>query len=195
MPFYAEYNQYLNFNFPIMDRRAAIRNLALVIGSAAVLPACTPHHPVAHYQNFDVNYDQQSLLGDMSETIIPKTTTPGAKDLSLHLFVLKMVDDCSKKKDQQDFMTGMDQFTALTKKMYGSSFSDLSRKNREALLNSFEDKKNDHPKEANIFYGTVKGLTVFGYTTSKYFMTQQVIYELVPGRYNAFYPVSKLKQA
>ena len=45
------------------------------------------------------------------------------------------------------------------------------------------------------FYHTVKGLTVFGYTNSKYFMTQQVVYELVPGRYNAYYPVSKLKQA
>jgi hypothetical protein len=37
----------------------------------------------------------------------------------------------------------------------------------------------------------VKDQTVFGYTTSKYFMTKQIVYELVPGRYNAYFPVKK----
>jgi hypothetical protein len=34
-----------------------------------------------------------------------------------------------------------------------------------------------------------------GYMNSKYFMTKEVVYELVPSRYNGHYPVSKVDLA
>jgi hypothetical protein len=183
-----------------MHRRIAIKNLALIIGGAALLPSCMHDSGKAtvKLKNVDINADQEKLIGDMAETIIPKTNTPGARDLQLHLFVLKMVDDCYTKKDQQDFMTGMGQFTELIQKHYSTSFGQCDVKQREQALLSIEqdkDPKNTtYPAELKTFYGIVKGQTVNGYTTSKYFMTKQVVYELVPGRYNAFYPVKK-KQA
>ena len=184
-----------------MHRRTAIKNLALIIGGAALLPSCVHDSGQASVKlkNIDINADQEKLIGDMAETIIPKTNTPGAKDLQLHLFVLKMVDDCCTKKDQQDFMTGMEQFNDLVKKRYSVSFSQCNVKQREQTLLSIEQDGKDakstaYPAELKTFYGIVKGQTVNGYTTSKYFMTKQVVYELVPGRYNAFYPVKK-KQA
>lgn len=183
-----------------MHRRIAIRNLALIIGGAALLPSCVHDSGKASVKlkNVDINADQEKLIGDMAETIIPKTNTPGAKDLQLHLFVLKMVDDCYTKKDQQDFITGMGQFTDLVKKRYSRSFGECDQKQREQTLLSIEQDKDPksttYPSELKSFYGMVKGQTVNGYTTSKYFMTKQVVYELVPGRYNAFYPVKK-KQA
>ncbi len=73
-----------------MDRRSALRNLALVIGSAAILPRCTFKSPVVHHIHFDVTMDQETLVADMAETIIPKTTTPGAKELNLDQFVWLM---------------------------------------------------------------------------------------------------------
>jgi len=176
-----------------MDRRTAIRNLALVIGGAALLPACTTHNPVAHFKHFDITFDQQTLVTDMAETIIPKTTTPGATDLNLYGFVMKMVDDCSTKKDQQAFVKGMGEFNDVPKKLFNKSFADCSKKEKEDVLNSFEKKNNGYSKELNAFYGAVKGLTVFGYTESKYFMTKEVVYELVPGRYNAYFPVKNVK--
>jgi hypothetical protein len=177
-----------------MDRRTAIRNLALVIGSAALLPRCTEHNPVAHFKHFDVNRDQQSLVADIAETIIPKTATPGAIDLGLDKFVWLMLDDCAKKKDQDAFFKGMGEFTSLAQKTCTKNFSDCSKKEKEDLLRTFE-KKNAYSKDMLAFYNTVKGLTVFGYTESKYFMTKEIVYELVPGRYNAYYPVKNLKAA
>lgn len=176
-----------------MDRRAAIRNLALVIGGAIVLPACTKHNPVAHFKHFDIGLDQQTLITDMAETIIPKTNTPGATDLNLYGFIMKMLDDCSNKQDQQTFLKGMGEFNEAPKKLYNKSFADCSKTEREEVLKSFEKKDNKYSKEQQAFYGTVKGLTVFGYTQSKYFMTKVNVYELVPGRYNAYYPVKNLK--
>jgi len=187
-----------------MDRRSALRNLALVIGSAALLPRCTMKMPVTHYTHFDVTMDQESLVADIAETIIPKTKTPGAKDLNLDKFVWLMLNDCSKKTDQQAFFKGMGEFNDLTKKMYNKSFSECTKNEKLSLLNTFEKKpaqKNPNPtddkysKELHAFFGTVKGLTVFGYTESQYFMTKEIVYELVPGRYNAHFPVKNLKAA
>jgi len=179
-----------------MDRRSALRNLALVIGSAALLPRCTMKMPVTHYSHFDVTMDQESLVADMAETIIPKTATPGARDLNLDQFVWLMLNDCSKKADQQAFFKGMGEFNDLTQKLYSKRFSECSKDQKLAVLNTFEKKPGDKDKKDNkyskdlqAFYGTVKGLTVFGYTESKYFMTKEIVYELVPGRYNAMYPV------
>ncbi len=176
-----------------MDRRTAIRNLALVIGGAALLPACTEHNPIAHYKHFDISLDQQTLITDMAETIIPKTSTPGATDLNLYGFIMKMLDDCTKKKDQQIFLKGMGEFNEVPQKLFNKNFAECSKKEKEDVLRSFEKKDNNYSKDMLAFYNTVKGLTVFGYTESKYFMTKQVVYELVPGRYNAYYPVKNLK--
>jgi len=188
-----------------MDRRSAIRNLALVIGSAALLPRCTMKSPVVHRKHFDVNMDQETLVADMAETIIPKTTTPGAKDLRLDQFVWLMLDDCTKKADQKAFFKGMGEFNDLVKKTYNKGFVDCTKEEKLSLLNTFEKKpeqKNPNPgpeanysKELHAFFGTVKGLTVFGYTESQYFMTKEIVYELVPGRYNAHFPVKNLKAA
>src|SRR6201993_3350839 len=102
-----------------MDRRTALKNLALVVGGTVLLPRCTSHGSVAHFKSFDVTYDQQALVLDMAETIIPKTTTPGATDLGLDKFIWLMLDDCTKKEDQQAFFKGMGEFNDLVKKKIG----------------------------------------------------------------------------
>ena len=189
-----------------MDRRSAIRNLALVMGSAAILPYCTPGKPTAHYTHFDVNLDQQNLVAELAETIIPKTTSPGARDLELDKFVWLMLDDCTKKEDRDAFFKGMGEFSDLVTKSYNKTFSECTKYEKHTILNTFEKKpkpsqKNidssddKYSKELRGFYGNVHWLTVFGYTESKYFMTKEIVWELVPGRYNAYFPVKNLKAA
>ena len=202
-----------------MDRRTVIKNLALIIGGAALLPACSQDKAKSKValKNIDITADQEQLIGDVSETFIPKNTTPGAKDLLLHLFVLKMVDDCYKKEDQQVFITGMGHFADQSKNIYSKTFDQLDAKTREAFLLDIEKegkaeeeaaKKNGdkidaapttqsagkYSPELKKFYSIVKRQTINGYTNSKYFMTNIVVYELVPGRYNAHFPY-KQKQA
>ena len=202
-----------------MDRRTVIKNLALIIGGAALLPACSQDKAKSKValKNIDISADQEQLIGEVAETFIPKTTTPGAKYLQLHLFVLKMVDDCYKKEDQQAFVTGIEHFVNHSEKQYGKTFNQLDTKTREAFLLDIEkegkaeeaaanqkaDKKDAAPAtppagkyspELKKFYSVVKRQTINGYTNSKYFMTNMVVYELVPGRYNARFPY-KLKQA
>ena len=198
-----------------MDRRTVIKNLALVIGGAVLLPSCMHDDGTSYIRlkHINIDADQQKLIADIAETIIPKTNTPGAKDLNLPAFVLKMIDDCYNKKDQQAFLAGLVEFNSTVKKKYNSAFSDLSVKDREAMLNDIENsarqkagaaktparrfrpQKNPDVSPVNAFYWTIKQQTIFGYTTSQYFMTKLVFYDMVPGRYNVHYPVKKLKLA
>jgi hypothetical protein len=205
-----------------MNRRSVIKNLALIVGGAVLLPSCVHKDGASYIQlkHINIDADQQSLIADLAETIIPKTNTPGAKDLNLPAFVLKMVDDCYNKKDQQVFLTGLNQFNEMVKSKHSSSFSELDVKQREELLNSFEksikpvkepsksvkpvgdaQKSVEAPKKKpdipplNFFYGAVKQQTIFGYTNSQFFMTKEIVYELIPGRYNAHFPVKNLKTA
>ncbi len=198
-----------------MNRRAVIKNLALVIGGATLLPSCLKNggSPVIDLKHLNINADQEKLIGDVCETIIPKTETPGAKDLNVHLFVLKMLDECYTKKDQKSIVNGLVEFDGMVQKKYNQSFGDLDVKDREAVLTGIEESakkqggaktpagRNTKPQktvDANplfAFYWAVKQQTLFGYTTSQYFMTKQIVYELVPGRYNAHFPVKNLKQA
>lgn len=194
-----------------MNRRTVIKNLALVIGGAALLPSCLHDSGKASIalKKINVSADQERFVADVAETIIPKTDTPGAKDLSLHLFVLKMVDDCFSKKEQAAFMDGLDKLSKEAENRYNKPFSQCSQPQREALLNELDHKlaayqktlqaqpknaKKEPPADDMLaFYGITKGETIFGYTNSKYFMTKQIVYELIPGRYNPNFPVKNLK--
>jgi hypothetical protein len=186
-----------------MNRRTVLKNLALVIGGAVLLPSCVGKDGSSYVQLKHVVMDEegQRLIADMAETIIPKTTTPGAKDLKLPAFVLLMIDDCYNKKGQEAFVAGMKAFKEKVKKEHGKEFGDLNAKTREAILTAIEkppvttvkQQKNAASDPIANFYRGVKGQTIFGYTNSQYFMTKEIIYELVPGRYRVHYPVSKLK--
>jgi len=197
-----------------MNRRTVIKNLALVLGGAVLLPSCLHSDGTTFVQlkHIDLSADQEKLIGDICETIIPKTNTPGAKELKLPPFVLKMLDDCYNKKDQQAFLAGLLKFTDMVKTKYNSSFGDLSAKDREAVLVGIENsaKSNNAAKTPArrprpqkhlqddplmAFYWGLKQQTIFAYTTSQYFMTKLVFYDMVPGRYIVHYPVSKLKLA
>jgi len=205
-----------------MDRRTVLKNLAIVAGGAILLPSCLkkPNDDTITLKKIKLSDTQQKLVGDVCETIIPKTSTPGAKDLRVNLFVLKMLDDCYTKKDQEKFVAGLTEFDDMVKKKYGNAFADLTDKQREECLATLEksakpvtipsksikpvgegQKSIEPPKKKPdvpplpFCYQAIKQQTLFGYTNSQYFMTKLIVYELVPGRYNAHFPVKNLKNA
>lgn len=197
-----------------MNRRTVIKNLALVLGGAVLLPACI-HKATSYVQlkHIQLTEAQQNLIADIAETIIPKTSTPGAKELNLPAFILKMLDDCYNKKNQLEILKGVEEFNALVSKKYSRTFGDLSQKEREELLITIENSsktsqaksgspaRNFKPQKdlalspLNTFYWAVKQQSIFAYTTSQYFMTKEIVYELIPGRYNAHFPVKNIKTA
>lgn len=170
-----------------MKRRSAIKNLFIIAGGIAILPSCSPKSGKASIQltNLDITIDQEHLLGDITETIIPKTNSPGAKDLNLHLFVLKMVDDCHSKDDQINFIDGLNDIITLSKEKFSKSFSEASKAQRNQLLQTLDANK-DSENSMQRFYSITKRRTIQGFLNSKYVMKDLKQYELIPGRYNGY---------
>lgn len=177
-----------------MDRRSAVRNFMLYSAGVIVLPSCLQQDSKASLalKNIQVNAEQEKMMAELTETILPTNDTPGAKGLSSHLFALMMVDDCFKKEEQEKFIKGLQQFDELSKKKMEESFVKATAAQRAAFLKEIENKK-DTPEEVLVFYDATKRLTIQSFTGSKYFLTKVRPYEMVPGRFHGSFPAVNSK--
>ncbi|MFD2934010.1 gluconate 2-dehydrogenase subunit 3 family protein [Spirosoma flavum] len=129
---------------------------------------------------------QASLLAEMVETIIPATNTPGAKALNVHQFVQKMVTDCYDKPAQANLQKGLDSLDGLAQTSFSKPFAEGDSAQRTALLTQLAQSTDKASKD---FYSLVKNLTIRGYMTSEYVMTNLTHYEFIPGHYYGCVPV------
>jgi hypothetical protein len=129
---------------------------------------------------------QANQLAELVETIIPVTDTPGAKALNVHQFVQKMVADCYDKTTQENLQKGLDSLDGLAKASFNKPFAEGDTGQRTALLTQLSKSTDTAQKD---FYSLVKNLTIRGYMTSEYVMTNLTHYQFIPGHYYGCVPV------
>ncbi|MEC3879445.1 gluconate 2-dehydrogenase subunit 3 family protein [Parapedobacter sp. 10938] len=170
-----------------MDRRASIRTMLYIAGGTLVLPACfrPSGRTSIELVHLKVSEDDEALLEALVETLIPATDTPGGRKLMLHLFALKMVDDCHGPEEQQAFVDGVRAFADWSRNVLGSAFVEAEKEHRENLLKQIGEAGD----AAGKFFSLLKRRAIQGYMNSKYVMTNLVKYELVPGRYDGYFPM------
>lgn len=174
-----------------INRRLLLKNFLIIAGGVTLIPACVQKDQgktSIPLKNMHLSGADEKLLAELSETIIPKTNTPGAKDTYTHIYLMKMMDDCRTKEDQQNFEKGLKAFKDFSDKKFNQSFTGLTPQQRTELLQQIEDKK-EVSEEVTNFYNTVKGLTIQGYLTSQHYLSTVRVYKLVPGRFQGCVPV------
>src|SRR5436190_15052417 len=126
-----------------VNRRTLIKQFLAISAGAVLIPSCMQDKSKASIllKTIVIDGDQEKMLAELAETIIPKTDTPGAKDISAHLFALQMIDDCYEKEDQQKFISGLKAFEEFSNKETGKSFVSSSAAERAALLTKLETNK------------------------------------------------------
>jgi hypothetical protein len=162
-----------------MNRRKAVKGLLVFAGGITFLPSMvygSNKSYDASYQNFALTYEQQEALAVIVDTIIPKTDTPGARELGVHLWILKMLDDCYDKRTRDSFFAGLEKI-------------DYKAANLVEVLQQVDTKENKLGADAQAFFRLTKRLTIKGYLSSEYVMTKLLVYELVPGRWHGKVPV------
>ena len=191
-----------------MNRREAIERTALLMGYAVSAPALAgilkgcKAAPDINYKPIFFNQDQAVLISAMSDIIIPKTTTPGAKEAGVPQFIDSMLHEVYSKKDQDEFLKGLAEFDAEAKKATGDSFIDLDPGQQAAFLKKQHDAIFAKPVEglstawwdANKgtempFILKIKELTLLGFFTSEAGATQVLQYSQVPGPYQGCVPL------
>ena len=89
-----------------MERRELLKMVALatggvVIGGELFLAGCKSKD--AEVAGTAFSADNIAFLDEVAETIIPKTTTAGAKEAEVGKFMTVMVNDCYEEADQKTF--------------------------------------------------------------------------------------------
>lgn len=175
-----------------ISRRTAFKQALFIVGGVVFLPACMQADKSTAsiaLKNLKITSTEEKSLAELAETILPTTATPGSKDLYLHQFILKMIDDCQSPEEQKAFEAVLKAFEKFSEKTFDSGFNNLTPQQKAQLLQRIEAKQ-DVPEEVAAFYGKVKGLAIQGYLTSKHYLTNVQVYELVPGRFKGCVPVS-----
>src|SRR6478736_4334968 len=105
-----------------MNRREALQRTAMMLGYAVSAPAlagvlngCKASPELAFKPTF-FSEDQALSIEILSEIIIPKTTTPGAKDAGVPGFIDQMLKEVYSKEDQDKFLKGLTEFDNDAKK-------------------------------------------------------------------------------
>ncbi|MEJ5961069.1 gluconate 2-dehydrogenase subunit 3 family protein [Pedobacter immunditicola] len=172
-----------------MERRSFIRNISVAVGTTMLFPGCLNHSPKSALSLDKIDVDQEELLAEIAATIIPKTDTPGAREVGAHLFVVRMLNDCYEKEKQDNFIQGLEELKMYTRQQYGQSFEKCSNIQREKILQSIENKEIDNPPLVE-FYSIMKAKTIQAYMTSKYVIHEIKHYEIIPSvKYNGYYPL------
>jgi len=184
-----------------MNRREALSSVALllggtIVGAEAFLSGCTNSEKNIGAAGLNFSPDDISFLDEVGETIIPTTSSPGAKAAKIGDFMKTIVNDCYEPKDQTIFVEGMKKLDAASKKKNGKSYLESTPEQRHDLLVELDKEAKDYmskkkPDEPSHYFRMMKELTLWGYFTSEVGATKALRYVAVPGRYEGCIPYKK----
>lgn len=167
-----------------INRREVLMRLSAILGVAFTEPLMagvmgnkTYFGPVV-----EASAEQEALIAEVADVIIPTTSTPGAKAAGAHHFIIRVMRDCYVKEDQDKFYAGLDRLASNAKSKFGKEFAALDESQKKQIVQ--DALSNDKP-----FFDTMKSLTVTGYFTSEIGATQALDYLPIPGRFEGSYPL------
>jgi len=165
----------------MIRRRKALSTLAAGLGAVMSIPSWANGwslQSLGKIQFFNVEDD--ALLMNIVDTIIPATDTPGAKDVGVHILLQKLIQDCQPKAAQDSFRMGLVITNAVALGKYGNSFISLGNEEKKQVLISMSI--SEYPDQKN-FFNNIKRMTIDGYMRSEYAMTNIAKWEMAPNRF------------
>ena len=165
-----------------MNRREVIKNVALMLGGAFSAPtvmAMNHWEQTTQVQGniatFSLTENQQKIVAEIAEIIIPRTDTPGAKDVGVPAFIEMMLKDCYKTPEHQSFMEGLISMERV-------KFLELNADERRGALKLLEQETKKNIGKVTPFWRLIKELTLLGYFTSEAGLKASFEYVQIPGK-------------
>ena len=182
--------------FDLLSRREAIQRVSLLfggvalVGQAALLDALASGTGIPVLTATDV-----ALLDEVADTILPETSTPGAKAAGVGPFIALMVADVYAPDEQQIFHDGLRKLDRECSETNGHAFMSATPAERLSLLERIDreqfDYMQDHAENEPVHYfRMMKELALLGYFTSEIGYKQAMRYSETPGRFEPCVPYS-----
>ncbi len=197
-----------------MTRREAMRHVVALMGGLALVgsdrlevfafePGALDQaikHGVGTFTAGDV-----ALLDEIAETILPETTTPGAKAAKTGAFMALMVSDAYTDRNRDVFRAGMQQLDDACRAAHAVSFLQATPAQRLTLLEALDREQKTATEErtppartrapgaptvedAPHYFRMMKELALLGYFTSEIGYTKAMRYVESPGRFDPDVP-------
>jgi hypothetical protein len=178
-----------------MNRRKALKNMSLVLGAASSVPALgglsaeavfaqgksihehVPAKPAAGPTALKVfNPHQNQTVIMLSELIIPQTATPGAKAARVNEFIDIFLSSVNASK-RQEFIEGLQWIDMRSQQLFQTLFVKATPQQQTELLTRLSVPNSTETTSGQNFFKLIKGLTVFGYYTSKVGIEEELKFE------------------
>ena len=132
----------------LITRREAVARVAVLlggvalIGGSALITGCRTEKTTVAFTPFTP--DEVAYLDEIADTILPTTSTPGAKAAKTGEFMARMVTDSYHDEDQKIFREGMRKLDDASKdKNGGKTFMLATPDQRLALLKTLDKEQAD----------------------------------------------------
>ena len=198
-----------------MDRRRVLKNMGMSLGYMVATPtllsivqSCKSEPAITWTPEF-LAPNEGVVLSKLVDIILPKTDTPSASEVQVHVFIDKFSKDVMEK-EQQDFLKmSMNKFTNKALADSGKeNVEDLTAEDLEPVLASSlkytKDQQTEMFESINsyteaiaegstaelddeisrfAFANNLRGMTIWGYKASEYVGEEVLAYLPVPGEY------------
>jgi len=165
-----------------MERRKALKKLAIVSGGLITLPqwmiSCGLSDTTVYQTSFSLA--DQKTLASITDTIIPAGNSIGALSVGVDKFLQKLIDDCYEKNVQNNIKAQLKNLEESANAAHKKSFTDCTQAQREVLLLKLSTSQNKPGKD---FFDLMKSETIRGFNTSQTVMTEYLSYKIAPGHY------------
>jgi hypothetical protein len=129
----------------LISRREAIQRVSAILGGIALvggsslLTGCREPNSDAPFTAEEIAY-----LDEIAETILPETSTPGAKAAKTGAFMALMVTDSYSPEDRKIFRDGMEELDRRSRRDTGAAFMSATPQQRLALLEKVDREQHRH---------------------------------------------------
>ncbi len=195
-----------------MNRREALQRAAWLTGGALsapltldVIDACAAT-ATPDWKPAVLSQQQADLVTAVADIMIPRTSTPGAKDVGVTELIDTLLKNVYSKADRERYLSGLAEFDKSAQTTYGKNFLALDAKRQSTLVHKFHDdavaaerraKRNkggdddDNQSVQRPFILMTKELTLVGFFCSFPGATQVLQYDAIPGAWHACLPLSE----
>lgn len=162
---------------PEVDRRSLLRSVILLVGGSL---AGLPNVALAAQSDRFFTPAQFTIMSEMAEIIIPRTGTPGAKDAGVPDVMDALMTNWASAARQAEFRTLLDE-------VGGVGFMTLDEAGRLSFMRNFDAGK---LRVWDPAYVKFKELVLTLYYLSEPGATQELRYELIPGKWEPWIEIS-----
>ena len=144
-------------------------------------------------------------VGEFAEHLLPRTETPGARDVYVDRFLDQLIANGFTEQQQEAFRTGLDELESGFGEMHGKGLVDCTTAQRDQFFQLQEDEPMQ-PAHAlwgstvvagkpPSFYRQLKGMCLFGYFSSETVGENVLSYDPVPGKFVGCVPLAEIGNA